>query len=104
MSNQLIDKALAYIGENIQQPIVVRSTNVSLQLTYAKSASIIAPTVSGYKFKCWINCATSGWVGSVYVASPTSPDTTVWNATHGTSSTANGNVSVYALYIRSDLA
>lgn len=70
MANQIIDKALAYVGKNIQKPIIMRYVTVTLQRQYSSVVSVSAPNVDGYTFLIWVNFATSGWIGSVYAANP----------------------------------
>lgn len=103
MSNQLIDKALAYVGKNIQKPIIMRYVQVTIQRKYSKVVSLSAPDVDGYTFLVWVNFATDGWIGSVYAANPLAQNTDIWNSTYGTSGTDTGKVVCYAMYIRNDL-
>lgn len=81
------------IPRNIMQ---TQTRTVSIAKTYGASTSITAPAVSNYTFVCWLQPATSGWVGSVYTQDPGSASTKIWNATASTS--GNGNVIVTALY------
>lgn len=57
---------------------------------------------SGYTFLCWLEFASTGWVGAPYGANPASRVTDIWSPTAKGGTTG---VSIYgmALYIRSDL-
>ena len=59
--------------------------------------SVTAPAVNGYKFLCWAEVATNGWVGSVYPADPLNLTTNMWNASTG--QTGTGRIDCLALYI-----
>ena len=87
----------ASAGYNLQQQIN-KLTTFSVQkvtVTIASNANyalINAPTVSGQRFVCWIGCATSGWLGSVFIPDMGSASTSVWRVS------GSGNVDCYALY------
>ena len=76
-----------------------RQFNVSISKEGRKSASITAPTVSGYTFLCWLQPATNGWVSSVYTENPTSASTNIWHG-EGYLTTGTGMVRCTALYVK----
>lgn len=59
-------------------------------------ATLVAPTVNGYKFLCWIGVETIGSVAVGYVASPYQANTYAFYPQQ----TANFNVAGTALYVR----
>ena len=54
-----------------------------------------------YKFICWINVSTSGWVGAPYIASPADQSSEVWSIKYQTSYTSSQKVLAVALYFKS---
>lgn len=64
------------------------------------SAKVTAPPVDGYSFEGWVGVpGTSGWIGSLYYASPKTEETSVWVAYSPSSVTGNGNAIASALYV-----
>lgn len=59
-------------------------------------ATLVAPTVNGYKFLCWVGVETIGSVAVGYVASPYQANTYAFYPQQ----TANFNVAGTALYVR----
>lgn len=95
---RLIEKIL----KSIKTPLIVRSATVSVAQK-SGNAYITAPTVNGYTFLLWFATKTDGWVGGAYNSLPNVQTGRVWTLPNNTG-TGNGNVTCYALYIRSDLA
>lgn len=107
-------KTLTKVLANMKSPIkVVRYGWVSSPSATAGSRLIQSASPSnsqnpsdkpsGYTFKAWLMFTTSGWVGYVYPALPTTETTDIWTTSAKGSTTG---VSIYgaALYIRNDLA
>ena len=92
-----VKKLLAKILK--QKTVQARLVTSNINRVYGNSASVTAPTVSGYTFLCWAQVATIGWVGSVYPSDPLSVTSNMWNATTGQSGT--GRIDCLALYIPS---
>ena len=76
------DKTLATTDQinNIVKIVHVDVTGVpSASPTYSP-VSILATVDAGYKFLCWLQPATTGWVGSCYIEHPWKANTNIWNA------------------------
>ncbi len=82
---------------------VMQASSTNIVKAWNKSATLTAATVEGYDFYCWVYFWTSGWVGNVYCASPTSATTTVWNSTYGLTGTDQGTVMGIAIYKKTGL-
>lgn len=78
--------------------MTTRQKNVQIKKTTGSSLAITADTVSGHTFVCWLQPATSGWIGSVYVEDPTVTSTKIWVSGVGSQSTQTGAVRITALY------
>ena len=74
-----------------------RAVTANINKAFGNYVSVTAPSVSGYKFLCWAQVATNGWVGYVYPSAPLSATCNMWNATTGLSGT--GRIDCIALYI-----
>lgn len=77
--------------------VYAKTVSASIGKAYASNVSVTAPSVDGYKFLCWAQVATNGWVGSVYPSAPLSATCAMWTASSGLSGT--GNIDCLALYI-----
>lgn len=77
--------------------MTTRQKTVTILKQYGASNSISADAVSGYTFVCWLQPATVGWVGGIYIENPTSASTKIWMCTP-TQVQQPGNVAVTALY------
>jgi hypothetical protein len=62
------------------------------------SAAVAASALDGYQFVCWLQPATSGWVGACYMENPSAASTNVWSAY--VNQTGTGNVICRALYVK----
>lgn len=80
--------------------IKTSSKSGSIGRNFGSSATITAPSVSGYTFVQWTHVLTSGWVASIYTASPTSSSATFYNATNSNPG-GTGTFYAYALYKKS---
>lgn len=86
-----------YIADmNLTTLVITRQKTVSINKAAGSSTSITADTVNYYNFKCWLQPATTGWIGSVYTENPATSSTKIFNATTGQSGT--GNVLLTAVY------
>lgn len=90
---------IAELETGIKNPIAIRWTEGSIGLAFGSNVQLTAQAVNGYTFLCWIGVATVGWNGNVHPRSYEAPTTTFWNATAGTS-TGNGGIMAYALYVK----
>lgn len=77
--------------------MTTRQKTVTILRQYGASNSISADAVSGYTFVCWLQPATVGWIGGIYIENPTSASTKIWMCTP-TQVQQAGNVVVTALY------
>ena len=60
-----------------------------------------APQVLGYKFVCWINVATQGFVRSCYIDTPDSVTAGIWFTQSTMDIVEDSNrVTAYALYVK----
>ena len=85
-------------GYNIQlDAVYAEVVTASINKAAGSDTVVTAPNVAGYKFLCWAQIATNGWVGSVYPSDLLNQTTNVWNASTGQSGT--GNIDCLALYI-----
>ena len=91
----MIGSTNANVSPLIDVKVVRYETTITK--TVGQSAMITAPSESGYTFVSWITCATNGWVGSVYIASPLQASTSAWLAATN-SATGTGTIWCYALY------
>lgn len=78
--------------------MTVRQVTTTVNKTGGVSANIVAPTVSGFTFVCWLQPATSGWVGAPYVENPMNSTSRVWQFNNTMFTSGAGNVVVTALY------
>ena len=79
-------------------------TNPSAQY-WDTSFQVVAPSVAGYTFKCWIGSQTNGFVCGNYVADPQNPTASVWVSQFPTSQVQDANsVQATALYVKNELA
>ena len=70
----------------------------NLGMNYGSSVKITPPSVSGYKFVCWLHSASIGWICDTYI---NTSEGTLWNGNKGmTGYSGTGQVRVYALYIK----
>ena len=70
---------------------------------------IVAKPVEGYTFAFWLSSATTGWIGSTYIDTPTSSTTNIWiSYPNGSALDAQANgvniVSAFAVYIKNSVA
>ena len=92
-----------FINGKIQHRVIPRDlvktqlVSANINRAFSNYVTVTAPTVSGYKFLCWAEVATNGWVGNVYASAPSSAKCNMWNATTGQSGT--GRIDCLALYI-----
>lgn len=77
--------------------VYAKIVSATINRAYANYVSVTAPSVDGYKFLCWAQVSTNGWVGSVYPSSPLSATCNMWNASTG--QTGTGNIDCLALYV-----
>ena len=92
-----IDTAVKGVQDSISDYVIVRRVDVTIP-TGEVSASVTAPTVSGYSFLCWVEAVSNGWPGLAYTASATSSSTKIWMA----STRLNDSmVLAYAMYVKS---
>lgn len=63
--------------ENSLKEIKIGETTFTIPAD-TRSVSITAEVPSGYKFLCWIEIISSGWVGHLYPATPRAQTTTIW--------------------------
>lgn len=82
----------------VGKTFVVRSTTVSVNKAQGSSASITAPSVSGYTFLHWIDSATTGWIGGTYIENVSASSTNIW-VSSSTTSSGTGSVNAWALYV-----
>lgn len=61
---------------------------------------IEAPELDGYEFVCWAACATSGWVGGVYIETPTLRKAKTWVVSDPYNTGGKGRIDCIALYQR----
>ena len=89
--------AINSLWESVSSYLTTARYSVTVNRTPGSSASITAPSVSGYSFVCWLGGSTNGWVSAVYVEYPDNANSKVWvaynNYTNGT-----GAVNCFALY------
>ena len=78
--------------------MTVRQVTTTVNKTGGVSANITAPTVSGFTFVCWLQPATTGWVGAPYVENPMNSTSRVWQFNNTMFTSGAGNVTVTALY------
>lgn len=83
----------------VGKTFVVRSTSVSVNKAQGSSASVTAPSVSGYTFLHWIDSATTGWIGGTYIEDVSNSSTKIW-VSASTTSSGTGSVNVWALYVQ----
>lgn len=83
---------------SVVSDFLVRRLETTITREASRSVAITAPTVSGYTFVSWLTVATNGWVGSMYVASPTSASTAAWVVATTSTGGGTGDVWCYALY------
>lgn len=93
--------------ENVKVPTSKAAgqiTNPSAQ--YADvSFEVVAPTIEGYTFKCWIGSQTNGFICGNYVAEPQNSTALVWVNQFPTSQVQDANtVQATALYVKNELA
>ena len=72
---------LAYDSEK-QQAFITHQQIVTLESGSFK-CTLVADTISGYEFFCWIGCASKGWVGAAYIEFPFKNSTQVFEYTKG---------------------
>ena len=60
------------------------------------NVSITAPTITGYRFICWIGCSTNGWVSWSYIDTPLSSTAKIWTSTVDRSRA----LQAFALYVK----
>ena len=65
---------------------------------YTGRATITAPTVSGYTFKCWIAFCSDGWIGSIYAGTPVTANPYIYCITAATLPNNNRKCTGYAIY------
>ena len=58
---------------------------------------------AGYTFVAWVNCASVGWVGTLYPVSLTNRATIVYTPSGKSTITTGVSLRMTALYIRSEL-
>lgn len=83
----------------VGKTFVVRSTSVSVNKAQGSSASLTAPSVSGYTFLHWIDSATTGWIGGTYIEDVSTSSTKIW-VSSSTTSSGTGSVNAWALYVQ----
>lgn len=62
---------------NILTPIIYKGT-ISIVQTSGAEKAITATVPSGYSFLCWLQPATNGWLGNMYVENPFSQSSKLW--------------------------
>lgn len=85
---------------DVDSLFTVRAISASIVKANGSRSSVTAPQVSGYSFICWLCAVSNGWIGNVYIENPLNNSSNIWSANYGYSDTSNGNVAVYALYIK----
>lgn len=83
----------------VGKTFVVGGTSVSVNKAQGSSASVTAPSVSGYTFLHWIDSATTGWIGGTYIEDVSASSTKVWVSASSASS-GTGSVNAWALYVK----
>lgn len=78
----------------------IKAVNVSgtVARTAGASATITAPSKSGYTFVAWVSVATSGWYGNVYAENSANASTKVYVNNVGTLNNNQGGFVATALY------
>lgn len=93
--------------ESVQVPTssaASQITNPSAQY-WDTSFQVVAPSVAGYTFKCWIGSQTNGFVCANYIAEPLNSTSSVWVSKFPTSQVQNAkSVQATALYVKNELA
>lgn len=74
----------------------VSSSVIVHRQTGSSGNNITADNINGYTFVSWIGCASTGWVGSVYLEDVSLATTKIWFVYSAYST--GGNVAVWALY------
>ena len=90
-----------YRKGNVKPYVYAQIVYGSVVQQTGKNVAVSAPDVDGYNFSHWAACATSGWVGSIYPADPTTQSTNFWvAAVHGSGSTSTGGIRATAVNTR----
>ena len=100
----MLDRILSFIAGVLYQPIKVEYQSGTITRTLGSRTILTAPTITGYKFVCWIHVSTHGWFGSVYPEIGNSQTTNFWLAASPNAPGTNGAIRAWALYVRDQLA
>ena len=92
--------AINSLRESVSSFLTTSYYTASVGRAPGSSASISAPSVSGYTFVCWFHASTSGWVSATYIENPTSASTNIWVGYNNYTGSNTGNVNCFALYMR----
>ena len=90
------------ILKNLKNLLHIEYINCKVpQAESAAHIAINAPQVLGYKFVCWVNVSTQGFVKSCYIDMPDIPNANIWftQSTMDINSNATSAVA-YALYVK----
>lgn len=90
----------SYLNSNLSNFLTVRSTTATITRANASGSTISAPTVTGYTFLCWLSAVSTGWIGNIYIESPTQATSNIWSANYGYNDPDSGNVTAFALYVK----
>ena len=101
-SLNLLGDSVKFNNTNLKDILAFQSVSGTIGLKYGSHISLTAPSKTGYVFKTWYHCQTTGWVGSMYVEYPLNATSNVWNATYGRTDETTGTVTCYALYIKNN--
>ena len=88
------------LTESVDSLLTVRLVETTINKGLGSGTYITAPTVSGYKFVCWIAVATIGWIASVSPSATTDQTSAVYVTANQGATTGTGTIRGNALYIK----